>query len=234
MTTVYIVVRPGDEQLATVTQKDIALTDLTINTVLINTVDDPVEQITQLSLLTFDAGDVLCLAGLCPRKSTFEYANIAKERNENYMPGVGLDHRNVKLDSGKIHHRAAIEKNHYNVWPYLAVIGNPQAATLSFELVPQLDKTLYWSNYEPEVPLLEHLLAVASSTGLWSTPEWFKVVDMSMRDLELAPVMYSSHAWDNWIAFYPANGNFKLENHSQTNPIWLAGSVKPLEYWRNG
>jgi len=49
--------------------------------------------------------------------------------------------------------------------------------------------------------------------------------------LELAPVMYASHMWHDWIAFYPANGNFKLENHAQLHPVWLAGSTKPLEYW---
>lgn len=234
MTTVYIVVRPGHEHLAEVTQKDIAIVDSDIKTILINTVSDPVAQITQLSLIKFESGDVLCLAGLCPRRLTFEYANIARERNENYMPAIGVDHRNVKLDANKIYNRAAIEKNHYNVWPYLAIVGNPDSASLSFELVQHIDKSLYWSHYEPEMPMLEHLLAVASSTGHWIMPDWFKVVDMSMRDLEIAPVMYSTHKWDNWIAFYPANGNFKLENHAQTNPVWLAGSSKPLEYWRNG
>ena len=234
MTTVYIVVSPGREQLAKVTQNDIAIVDATVKSVLVETSADPLEQLSQLARLEFESGDILCLAGLCPRRTTFEFANIAKSRNENYMPGTGIDHRGMDLPNGKIYHRAAIEKNLYAVWPYVAVIGNPETAALSFEVVALLDKSLYWANYEPETPLLEHLLAVSSSTGYWTSPTWFKVVDMSMRDLEVAPVMYANHAWDDWIAFYPANGNFKLENHSQVNPVWLAGSVKPLEYWRNG
>jgi len=234
VTTVYIVAGPGQEQLAKVTQNDVAIVDATVKTIVVETSAEPMEQILQIAQLKFEAGDILCLAGLCPRRTTFEFASIAKSRKENYMPGQGIDHRGMELDAGKIYHRAAIEKNHYDVWPYIAVIGDPELATLSFEIIALLDKSLYWSNYEPETPRLEHLLAVAAATGYWSAPAWFKVVDMSMRDLEVAPVMYANHAWDDWIAFYPANGNFKLENHSQVNPVWLAGSVKPLEYWRNG
>jgi hypothetical protein len=75
---------------------------------------------------------------------------------------------------------------------------------------------------------------VVFSTGHWQAPNWFKIVDMSVRNLELAPIMYAHHMWHDWIAFYPANGNFKLENHSQIYPVWLAESEKPLEYWRRG
>ena len=113
------------------------------------------------------------------------------------------------------------------------IIGDPALAKKSFEILPELDSTVYWPNYTPEPGhvRIEHLLAVVAATGLWETPDWFKIVDLSVRDLELAPVMYASHMWHDWIAFYPANGNFKLENHSQLHPVWLAGSTKPLEYW---
>jgi hypothetical protein len=168
------------------------------------------------------------------KRQTFSVAKLAKERNENYIPGAGVDHRGVEIPSNKMQHRLPIEKNNHTAWPYLAVIGNTETAKLSFEIFDQIDKSLYWPEYEPETPTLQHLLAAIASTGFWETPNWFAVVDMSIRDLELAPVMYSSHAWHDWIAFYPANGNFKLENHSQILPVWMDNSIKPLEYWRRG
>lgn len=228
--TVFVITPPGKEDLAKVTTEDVKLVDISQPVVIVNTTDDANQQLKDIASLSLSPGDIICKAGTCLRQTTFNIANIAKERKENYMPGEGVDHRGVVIPTGKIRHRLAIENNLYTVWPYISVIGDPDSAKLSFEVIEHLDKNNYWPNYEPEVVLLEHLLAVASSVGNWKTPSWFKIVDMSIRDLEIAPVMYSSHAWDDWIAYYPANGNFKLENHSQLFPVWLAESKKPLEY----
>ena len=135
---------------------------------------------------------------------------------------------------GKINKRQPLEQNYQTAWPYLMVIGDPELAKTSFEIVEHLDSAEYWPNYFPDAPELIHLLGVVSLTGYWQTPEWFKLVDLSIRDLEIAPVMYASHTWHDWIAFYPANGNFKLENHTQLFPVWLDESEKPLEHWKRG
>jgi hypothetical protein len=228
--TVFVITSPGKEDLAKVTKEDVNLVDVSQPVVIVNTVDDVVQQLKDIANLNLATGDIICKAGTCLRQTTFEIADIAKQRQENYMPGQGVDHRGVSIPAGKIKNRLAIENNLYTAWPYLIVIGNPDSAKESFELIEHLDKTAYWPYYEPETVLLEHLLAVVAAVGDWHTPSWFKIVDMSIRDLEIAPVMYSSHVWDDWIAYYPANGNFKLENHSQLFPIWLAESKKPLEY----
>jgi hypothetical protein len=232
--TFHVLVPPGKEALGRVTKEDIKQVDINQTVNLISTEDSPWRQIKDLSNINYEAGDVICVAGLCPRQTTFGIAELAKSNKANYMPGVGVDHRGVLIEAGKIQHRLPIEKNHYTVWPYLAVIGNPETAKLSFELLEHLESKDYWPEYVPEVATIEHILAIVSATGYWETPDWFRVVDMSIRDLEIAPVMYSSHNWHDWIAFYPANGNFKLENHSQLDPVWLAGSEKPLEYWERG
>lgn len=232
--TVHVLVPPGKESLGRITKEDVKQVDVGQSVNLISTEDSPWRQLKDLSNIAFESGDIVCIAGLCPRQTTFKIAELAKNNQANYMPGVGTDHRGVPIEPGKILHRLPIEKNHYTVWPYLAVIGNPETAKLSFEILEHLESADYWPEYVPEVPTIEHILAIVSATGYWETPKWFKVVDMSIRDLEIAPVMYSSHNWHDWIAFYPANGNFKLENHSQLHPVWLAGSEKPLEYWERG
>jgi hypothetical protein len=234
MTTVYVITEPGKEHLADITKEDTKIVDVNINVIVVNTSNDPWEQLKSLTQIKFEPGDIFCLAGLCPRRTTFDIARLAADRNENYMPGVGVDHRGVVIESGKIQHRLPIENNNYTVWPYLGVVGNPDDANISFQVTQLLSVEVFWPEYIPEVVKLVHLLAAVSGTGTWYTPSWFKVVDMSIRDLELAPVMYSSHKWHDWIAFYPANGNFKLENHSQLLPVWLDESDKPLEYWKRG
>jgi len=230
--TFHILTNHPDGKLVTITKKDLmyTTTDHKINIVTMEST--PLDTIKKLSTLDFDAGDVICLAGLCPRKTTFEIIELAKERKENYLPGQGVDHRGVPIESGKIKNRLAVEKNHLTAWPFLAVIGDPESAKLSFEMLSLLEPELYWPDYVPDEPHITHLLAVLTATGLWTAPEWFKLVDLSIRDLELAPVMYASHMWHDWIAFYPANGNFKLENHSQLFPVWIADSEKPMEYWQ--
>lgn len=232
--TVHVLVPPGKESLGRITKEDVKQVDINQTVNLINTENSAWRQLKDLANINFEAGDIVCIAGLCPRQTTFKIAELAKENKTNYMPGTGVDHRGVPIEPGKIQQRLAIEKNHYTVWPYLAVIGDPESAKLSFEILEHLESKDYWPEYEPEVASIEHVLAIVSATGYWETPDWFKVVDMSIRDLEIAPVMYASHNWHDWIAFYPANGNFKLENHSQLHPVWVAGSEKPLEYWERG
>ena len=232
--TVYIVVAPGKEALASITSYDIGLINPALKCELVAVAGNAQSQLDTIAALNLAPGDIICMAGLCIRHTPLHIANLALERKENYMPGCGVDHRGVNIPSGKIQHRQAIEKNQLDVWPYLMIIGNPESALLSFKLVKEMDPALYWHSYTPEDPTLLHLLGIASNTGQWETPDWFKVVDMSIRDLELEPIMYSSNAWHDWIAFYPANSNFKLENHGQIYPVWLAESEKPLEYWQRG
>ena len=232
--TVYVIVPPGKEHLADITKEDAKIVDVNNNVVYVNTSNDPWQQLKAISEIPFQPGDIFCLAGLCPRRTTFDIAKLAAERKENYLPGQGVDHRGVPIEAGKIQHRLPIEKNHYTTWPYLGVVGDPETVAISIQLLDQLKVENFWPEYIPESVHLTHLLAIISATGMWIVPNWFKVVDMSIRDLELAPVMYSSHKWHDWIAFYPANGNFKLENHSQLLPVWLDESDKPLEYWHRG
>jgi len=229
--TVHILVTPGQERLAEVSKFDIQISCPTtdINVIILDIT--PFKQIAHLGTLDYSAGDVILIAGACPRPVTFEIAKIARDTKQNYMPGKGMDHRGVELPRGSIKHRLPIEHNNHAAWPYIAIIGNPEAAKLSFQLVAHLHQADYWPVYCPEIPMLQHLLAVLPSTGLWEAPQWFEIVDMSTQDLNLSLTMYTSHVWHEWISFFPAAQNFKLENHAQIRPIWLAGSEKPLEYW---
>ena len=231
--TLHIITPPDYDDHAKITSMDAKFVNASVEINIVNVEKDPYSQIRQLATLDLKAGDIICLAGTCTRQSSVAVAELAAAKKINLMPGTGTDHRGVPIQPHKINARAAIEKNDITAWPYLMVIGDPELAKKSFEILPELDSTLYWPNYvpEPDQVRVEHLLAVVAATGLWETPKWFKIVDLSVRDLELAPVMYASHMWHDWIAFYPANGNFKLENHSQLDPVWLAGSTKPLEYW---
>lgn len=231
--TLHIVTPPNYDEHVKITSMDAKFVNASIEINVVNVEQDPYSQVRQLATLDLKAGDIICLAGTCTRQSTVSIAELAAAKKINFMPGTGTDHRGVPIEPHKINARAPIEKNDITAWPYLMVIGDPELAKKSFEILPELDSALYWPNYvpEPDQVRIEHLLAAVASTGLWETPDWFKIVDLSVRDLELAPVMYASHMWHDWIAFYPANGNFKLENHSQLNPVWLAGSTKPLEYW---
>jgi len=231
--TIHIIAPPDSDDHVKITSLDATLINASVELNVVNVEKDPYSQIKQLSTLDLKAGDIICMAGTCTRQSTIAIAQHAAAAHLNFMPGTGIDHRGVPIEPHKINARAAIEKNNNIAWPYIMIIGDPELAKKSFEILPDLDSAVYWPNYmpEPEHVRIEHLLAALAATGLWETPDWFKIVDLSVRDLELAPVMYASHMWHDWIAFYPANGNFKLENHSQLHPVWLAGSLKPLEYW---
>jgi len=230
--TVFVLAREGTDDLASETRYDAGFVNASAKVVVVPIIGSPIEQLTQVTNIPFESGDIVCFAGICPRPLSFQIANIAKERKENFMPGRGIDHRGIDIAQGKIQHRQAIEKNFQQAWPYVMCIGDPESARLSFELVKNLDPAVYWSEYQPETYTLEHLLSVASVVYNWQVPRWFSLVDLSLRDLELAPIMYASHKWDEWVSFYPSNGNFKLENHVQLSPVWLAGSVKPLGHWK--
>jgi hypothetical protein len=232
--TLHIIAPPNSDEHVSITAMDAKYVDVAVEINVVHVDLDPYSQIKQLASLELKAGDIICLAGACPRQTTAPMAEIAATKKVNLMPGTGVDHRGVPIGTHKINSRAPIEKNNMTAWPYVMVVGDPELATKSFKLLPDLDPALYWANYVPAPNDLkiEHLLAILPATGLWESPDWFKVVDLSIRNLELAPVMYASHMWHDWIAFYPANGNFKLENHSQLCPVWLAGSTKPLEYWK--
>lgn len=233
--TFFVIVRPGEDNLAEVSRLDISFVQPGAKVELVKLEStNATEQLKIIAALNFESGDVVCLAGLCVRRTTLDVVELAKQSKLNYTPGHGMDHRGVGIPPGKISIRQPIEKNYQKAWPYLLVIGDPESAKVSFELLQHLDPADYWSNYIPESPNLLHLLGVVVSTGYWQSPDWFKLVDLSIRDLETAHIMYASHAWHDWIAFYPANGNFKLENHSQLSPVWLAGSTKPLEHWKRG
>jgi hypothetical protein len=232
--TLYVITPPGQEKLASVSKLDAGFVSPTTKVEIIDVDESALGQLKALCKLNLQVGDVICQAGLCIRRTVLEIAELAKSTGQNYMPGTGIDHRGVPIDPGKIQHRLPIEKNNQEAWPYVMVIGNPESAKISFELFESMDPDDYWHSYTPEIPTLNHILGTVSVTGFWETPDWFKVVDLSIRDLEIAPVMYASHMWHDWIAFYPANGNFKLENHSQLHPVWMASSEKPLEHWARG
>ena len=232
--TLHIIAQPDSDDLVKVTTMDAKFVNASVEINVIEVDKDPYEQIKKLATIDYKAGDIIVMAGCCPRQHTTLIAELAAKDKVNYMPGTGIDHRGVELESHKINFRKPIEANEQTAWPYIMVVGNPELAKQSFEVFPELDSSLYWPNYvpDPEAVRLEHLLGAIAATGLWETPSWFKVVDTSVRDLELSHVMYASHMWHDWIAFYPSNGNFKMENHAQLYPVWLAGSTKPLEYWK--
>jgi hypothetical protein len=232
--TVYVIVPPGQEELAEVTKFDCSFIDTTLPVEFVKVDEDPKAQLKTIALLPFVPGDIVCLAGLCPRQTSFQIAKLSIDSKRNYMPGTGIDHRGIDIAPGKMQHRLAIEKNYQTAWPYILVIGDVESAVESFNLIEHLDPSLYWPEYTPSKIEMTHIFGAVSAAGNWQVPKWFKVVDLSVRDLELLPLMYATNEWHDWISFYPANGNFKLENHTQLNPVWTAGSTKPLEYWRRG
>lgn len=233
MTTIHVLVYENQTNLYEVTKRDAQQVD-TLNVYnQVNLSGSYVEQLKVLSQIEYQPGDVICFAGACVRQFTQHISDIAKNSKLNYMPGHGVDHRGQPIPFAKISRRIPIDKNFYEVWPSLMVIGNPESARTSFETLAQLDSSICWPHYEPENPTLEHYLSILPyAFDSWFAPHWFKIVDMSVRDLEVVPVMYATHRWHDWISFYPANKNFKLENHTQLYPVWLAGSSKPLEYWQ--
>jgi len=232
--TVYVIDNAKKPKLFDVTEQDIKFHDPHLGAVRLPAFDNPVDQLKQLQTLPLDAGDIICFAGLTPRRHTWLMRDLAVGKSWNLMPGRLVDHRTVDVGLGKIFKRKPQELNGHPGSPYVMLIGDPLSAVESWSTIQNFTPEEIWPTYLPETPTILHWLSAAAALMPgWLTPEWFPMVDTSVRDLEIAPVMYASNQWSDWIAFYPANGNFKLENHSQLYPVWLDESEKPLEYWRN-
>lgn len=187
--TFYIIVPPGKDRLAEVSKIDIGFVSPGARVELVAVDDTPLSQLNTIASLSLESGDVICFAGLCVRRTTLNVIELSKNNKLNYMPGAGVDHRGVHIPIGKINKRQAIEQNYQTTWPYLMVIGDPESAKDCFKLFEHLNPADYWPNYVPEKPELMHLLGVIALAGNWQSPEWFKLVDLSIRDLEIAPVM---------------------------------------------
>ncbi len=231
--TVYVVDNPSNNRLFDVTQKDIKFHNPHLQAQKLPFIDSPIEQLQYLQALPLDTGDIVCFAGVTLRRHTWLMNDIAVERSWNIMPGQIVDHRNVPIEPGKIFKRKPQELNQHRGSPYVMLIGDPLSAVESWSEIQQFKPEEIWTNYLPDNPTIFHWLSAAAAIFPgWQTPDWFPIVDTTVRDLEIAPVMYATNHWTDWIAFYPANGNFKLENHSQLYPVWLDGADKPLEYWR--
>ena len=233
--TVYVIDNKQQPNLAKVTVYDIKLHDPHLNPIIVNQEENPADQLKALAQLDLNNGDIICFSGLVLRPMTWAMIDHAVNLQKNLMPGQTVDHRLIKIEQGKFFRRRTQEQNEHTGIAYLMIIGDAAGAIESWNTVLELPPEEIWSKYLPETLSVQHWLSAAAELhSSWITPNWFKIVDMSIRDLELAPVMYASNRWEDWIAFYPANGNFKLENHSQLNPVWLDSSEKPLEYWKNG
>lgn len=235
MTAVYIIDNPTQPGLVEITKYDIKLKDPHCQITVIDFCKNANEQLERLILAAEQckAGDIFCIAGVALRTLTWNLVDIAIEKNINLIPGQTVDHRLVPIPNGKFFSKKPQELNQHPANPYVMILGNPAGAIESWKTIQQLDPAVIWAAYLPDSPTINHWLSAAAALHQsWISPEWFPLVDMSIRDLELAPVMYASNQWSDWIAFYPANGNFKLENHTQLNPVWFDFSEKPLEYWR--
>lgn len=232
--TVYIIENKQQSKLTDVTTYDIKLQDPQIQPVILTEEETPRLQLKILSSLNLAAGDIVCFSGIALRSTTWNMINIAVDKKFNLMPGQLVDHRLLPIDDGKFFHRKPQEINGHLGIPYVMIVGDPVGALESWQVVQEMSLEKIWSNYLPDVPSIFHYLSAAAALhSSWLTPTWFPIVDMTVRDLELTPVMYATNRWEDWIAFYPANGNFKLENHTQLNPVWFDSSEKPLEYWKN-
>ena len=232
--TVYVIDNANNPRLFDVTQADIKFHNPHLGAERLPAYSDPAEQLKCLQSLPLDAGDIICFAGIALRRHTWLMKDIAVERSWNLMPGQIVDHRLVPIEAGKAFKRRPQDMNNHVGSPYVMIIGNPLTAVESWSMIQNFAPEDVWPQYLPEQPTIHHWLsATAALCPGWLTPDWFPVVDTSVRDLEIAPVMYASNHWTDWIAFYPANGNFKLENHSQLYPVWLDETEKPLEYWHN-
>lgn len=234
MTTVYIIADQNNADLTCVTEGDLHLHDPNIKTIIIEQTNDPIDLLDALQLLDLKSRDIVCFAGIALRSQTWNVLKIAQEQQCNIMPGCAVDHRNVPIPFGTFYSRRAQESNGHLGIPYIMLIGDPVQAKLSWQIVSSFIPEELWSMYLPDNLTAQHWLSAAAAINpSWLTPSWFPIVDLSRRDLDVVSTMYSTNSWSDWIAFYPANGNFKLENHAQLNPVWFDYSTKPLEYWKH-
>lgn len=230
--TIYIINNRENPDLTKVTKKDLDIQDIKIETSSLDLPEDPLSQLKYLADLDVSDGDIICFAGIALRTLTWDFHDIANRTKYNMMPGKIVDHRSFPIDDGMFFSRKPQEENCYPGIPYVMLIGDSEGARQSWNMMGSLDENQVWHSYKPETLTLKHWLSAAAGLHRsWKTPDWFPVVDLSIRDLQIAPVMYATNHWSDWISFYPSNGIFKLENHAQILPVWLDNSTKPLEYW---
>lgn len=234
MTTVYIIADLENIELDRVTLGDLKICLPDAKSMLIEQAEDPLDLLDDLQDLDLKDGDVVCFAGIALRGQTWNVLEIAQERKWNMMPGQMVDHRSLPIPPGTFYSRRAQESNGHTGIPYVMLIGDAEKAKFSWQTIQNFSPEKIWMDYMPERLTAYHWLSAAASIDpSWVTPTWFTVVDLSIRDLDIVPTMYATNHWSDWIAFYPANGNFKLENHAQLNPVWFDRSTKPLEYWKH-
>lgn len=232
MTTVYIINDQKNSNLHKVTLEDLKFCAPDAKVDLVDQPKDPLDLLKNLQDLNLEDGDIVCFSGLAVRQTTWNALQIAQERQWNIMPGQIVDHRCVAIPQGTFYFRRAQESNNHPGIPYIMLIGDSAGAKNSWSNVQDFATEDIWHAYLPDTLTAYHWLSAAASLDRsWITPTWFPVVDLSIRDLDLIPTMYSTNHWSDWIAFYPANGNFKLENHAQVHPVWFDHSTKPLEHW---
>lgn len=230
--TIYIINDSDDDNLALVTERDLEIQDIKMTISRIDLPGEPKDQIKRLVNLNLSDGDIICFAGSVLRILIWDFLDTANRSKHNIMPGKLVDHRSFPIPNGMFFSRKPQEENDYPGIPYVMLIGDAEGAKESWSIIDFLDEDQVWNRYKPETLTLKHWLSAAASLhASWQTPDWFPIVDLSIRDLEISPVMYSTNHWSDWISFYPAKGNFKLENHVQLLPVWLDRSTKPLEYW---
>ena len=225
-----------DIELYNVTKEDILTINREAEVIYVELLENnPIDQLLELSQIPLEDGDILCEAGIAPRPLSFKILELAKESKTNIVPGKVVDHRLLEIPKKKILRRKVQEENNQNSSPYIMLIGDSMSAVESFMLVGKFTEEELWTDYLPEESHLQHWLsAMVSIFPTWKSLCNFPLVDLSIRDLETAPVMYATNTWHDWISYYPSNGNFKLENHVQLFPIWLDRSKKTLEYVYNG
>lgn len=234
MTTVYVIADLENADLDRVTVGDLKISYPDATPILIEQAKDPLDLLDDLQDLDLKLGDVVCFAGIALRQQTWNILKIAQDQKWNIMPGQIVDHRSLPIPPGTFYFRRAQESNNHQGIPYVMLIGDPDSAKLSWQGIQNFTPEEIWTNYMPEHLTAYHWLSAAAfANESWIAPSWFTVVDLSIRDLDIVPTMYATNHWSDWIAFYPANGNFKLENHAQLNPVWFDRSTKPLEYWKH-
>jgi hypothetical protein len=228
----YILYTEGLENQIAITEYDLKSV-FSANSAIIHIKIEGKETLKKLQELPLEAGDVICYAGITLRLTMQTIIDIAKEKVLNIVPGNLVDHREQPIGVGKFLELKPIEQNEHNNYPYIIVIGNAESFKDSIYTIQQFTHEEIWPIYCPEEPTLMHWLAAAMFISEYTiSPTWFNLINMAIRNMELAPVMYAHNPWHDWISFYPAKTSFKLENHAQLLPVWLAESYKPLEYWK--
>lgn len=228
---VYVIEHPLDPLVTDITARDIEKQGRTDTVKIVEFAEDPREQLESLSRQPIKDGDIVCFGGTALRTKVWDLSDLATGMRKNLMPGRANDHRGVQIPDGKFLHRKAQEQNGYPGIPYVMVLGDAKSARQSWKTVFDLDDGLLWKDYRPETLTSMHWLSAAALDPSWLVVDWFRVVDLSRQDLEVTPTTYATQQWHDWLAFFPANGRFKIENHAQLDPVWLDSSTKVMEHW---